>query len=335
MEQFNNNFKFEDTYKKLSSLSLIDPQTAYISGEYFPINKQSARVLNSNLGLRSFQFSNQLFDHDKDLWETLRDKRVKTESVTEYMDNHLVMIINGLIVSVIDNDKYLSKFMSIIDEYIKDQNLQFYYNYKDDEFQFIALKEEVDNVRVGIIIRYYLSYNWITVSNILYDKNNSIYVSNNPITDKEIEDDLEMILDKSVLLGTCDLIIDEYTDFLRRSIDSKISFNELFNYLKSDFGLKIKYAKIDPIDFLANKEYSSEVSAFINDVLNYIYDTDAYKNVNASWLKKSIQFSKYSFNQYYKILSSMYMDNQANLSRLTTLINQVMTSNTNFIQINS
>lgn len=333
MELFNKDFKFEDSYRQLTTLELVDPMTAVINGKYYPINKTPAKSINSNVGLRSLMFSNQLYDHDKSLWETLQNKRKDNESVLEYKDSHFAMIIDDIIVSILDSDKYISKLMSILSDYIKDESLKFFYNYKDDEFQFIVLKDHSSGGKSGYIIRYYLSYNWITVRNVFYIDDN-LYVSYDPICDKEIEDDLDIILDKDTLLMTCDLVYDEYISFSNKAMDSKISVEELFSYLKYDFGIKIKYSRIDPLDFLASTEYSTEVSAFVSDVLSYIYDTDMYRYVNSPYLKKSITFTKYSFYDYFKVLTSMYSDNQVNINSLINLISTVAHNKTNFCQIN-
>lgn len=334
MEKFENNFKFEESYKKLSSVSLVDPQTVITDGKFIIMNKQPAKTINENYGMRSLQFSTQLYNHDKDLWENLRDKKRDNAQVNEYKETHYAVIIDDLVVSILDNDTYISSFMKIISEYVKDESLKFFYNYNnEDEFQFIVLKEH-DHGQVGFLIRYYLSGNWVTVNHVFYSDDGFMFIAPEPISNKEVGDDLEIILDKEELLISCSMVYDEYEIFKKKASECKISMEELFSYLKYDFGLKIKYTRIDPLDYLADHEYSSEVSKFIQEVLTYIYDTDMYRYVNSSYLKKSIGFSQFSFYEYFKVLSSMYIDNIINASSLINLIDMVIKNRTNFSQIN-
>ena len=110
------------------------------------------------------------------------------ESVIKYKSSHYAMIIDDVVVSIIDNNTYIPTFIKIIDEYVKDESLSFFYNYKDDEFQFMMLKDNPEgDGKVGVIIRYFLSSNWINIKNVYYSPNNNIYISYQSITDKEVE----------------------------------------------------------------------------------------------------------------------------------------------------
>lgn len=332
MDKFDSNFKFEDTYKSLSSVKLVEPNAVECAGIYYPLNKQSSRLLNSNLGMRSHQFSNQLYNHDIILWRELRDKKDKTADVKEYKDLNYLMIINNMVVSVVSNNTTLVSFMKIIDELVKDVSRNYFYSYKDDEFQFLSINK--DN-KTGYLIRYNLSFNWITINSVYYDNKDSIviYISSETICDKQIENDLEIILDKDALELSTNTVQFNYEEFLRKSKNMKISFEELFYYLKCDFKLKLKYTRIDPFEFLADKDYSSEINNFISDVLTYIYDTENYKYLNASYLKKSIKFSKYNFYEYYRILSDLYVNNEISVNSLIALVTHVSKNRTNFSQI--
>lgn len=335
MEKFDNNFKFEESYKKLTSVHLVDPQTVIIDGKYTIMNKQPSKTINENYGMRSLQFSSQLYNHDKELWEALRDKKDDNSQINEYKESHYAVIIDDSVVSILDNNTYISSFMKIISKYVEDESLKFFYNYNgDDEFQFIVLKDHNPG-QVGFIIRYYLSGNWIIINYVYYSEDGYLFVSPSPVSNKEVSDDLEIILNKEELLTSCNLVYDEYELFKNRSLNCKISMEELFSYLKYDFNLKIKYTRIDPINYIADHdEYSTEVSTFLQEVLTYIYDTDMYRYVNSSYLKKSIGFSQFSFYEYYKVLSSMYIDNLVNINSLINLVDMVMRDKTNFSQIN-
>lgn len=335
MIKYDGKFEFNDAYRDLSTMTLSEPSVMKSTlGEIIPMNKVVAKEINYNAGMRSLQFSKNLYETDSTLWKTLRTKKSKLESVKEYFSSNKVMIIDDEIVSVVNNDNYLSDFMSIISNLTKNKDLKFFYNYTNQEFQFMVLKNSDTNIMTGFIIRYYLSYNWISVMNVRYDSSTTdLFVSPFMITDKAIEDDLEIILDTSVLLDQCDIIDNEYTNFINKS-SVKMSYAELFSNLKSDFGIKITYKVIDPIDYLANTEYSELVSKFLNKVLTSIYNGAGYQYVNSSYLKKLVNFSDITYGEYYKAVSDMYFDGSINIDNILSIARSVINSRTNYDQLN-
>lgn len=336
MIKYNKEFKFSDTYKDLSTMKLVEPLTMKSSlGEIFPVNKVPGKLISYYSGLRSNQFSNTLYKLDQGIWELLRDKKLETDEVKEYFSDNKVMIINGEIISVVNNSNYLAEFMDLINSLVESNSeFSYMYQYNDNEFQFMVLRDGPESIKVGFLIRYYLSHNWVSVINVAYDKDGAgLFTSPFKVTDKAVDSDLSIVLDPEYLSEQCEVVLEEYKTYnQRRSV--KMTYSELFSRLRVDYGIRITHKAIDPVDYLADTEYNSEVSGFIQQALFEIYQGNGYEFINSPYLKRSINFSEITYGKYYKALSSLYMDGMVDLGNVVEVAEWILNRNTNYDQLN-
>jgi uncharacterized protein YbaR (Trm112 family) len=323
---YDGEFKFSDSYRDMSSLELVEPfLMKSSSGDMYPIGKVPAKSINYNSGLQSSQFSNNLYRLDDSIWRMLRDKKRITESVDEYYSNNKVMIINDNIISVVDNQNYLTEFLDSIDKFTENDGLTLRYRYDEEEFQLLVIDDESST---GFIIRYYLSYNWISVFNVMYVGDSELFISPYPVTDKPVENDISILLDDEYLLNQCSMVSNDYQDFCDRG-NINMSYSELISRLKSDFNIRITGKVIDPSDYLEDKDFSLIVSRFVDEVLGLMYQGVGYEYVNSSHLKRSVNFSPISYSRYYNIISNMYLNNNISINSLISVSKLILDKETN------
>lgn len=316
----------------LENANLLSPSVISIEGiPYDLLDKVTDKVLNRELGMISRTFSNQLYQKSSDLWSQLRD--YVYPSTEEFRKSHKAVIQDSQVISV----SYVSSFddfyegvQSLAQEF---EGSQYHTQYNGSYL--LEAFIEVNNL-LGIHIEYYVDGDSTRVQSYIIDEpDREIYINPVPIIDSIVEVSFKELLDPQVFkqyLDADNIIKYSYNEFKSKIESQKMSVSEVVSYLKRDLGIKYT-PEIMAYDVAADDDRFDEESA---KLLNMVFESlRPYSKVvqYASPLKKEITFS-ISAKLYYTLLSYLAYQGKIEFYKLSDFIKSVMTSQTNYSQIN-
>lgn len=299
MRRYLKEFRFNNTDVVIGNLEFIDYDSVKNknTGEYYKLSKEASKVLFSNIGMKNRQFSKTLFEVSKPTWDSLVALKCSNPEVQEFMFSSKGVVLGNTIASVVKGNPNLDRLKAILDSY-SDENTECFYHYDDpNTLQFLCIDKAS---KIGVLAYFYIDSNWLSLYNVFKDEDDLLNISPYLVYNNEIQDDLEMVLAKDVILGGAKISLDSDSirDEYRELLCVPVSSEELTYYMKKLLKVKLDGNKAVNLSTVAE---NLELDSMTTSKLLYLEskldnDTDEVKNsFYSNYLKRSITMTSVTY----------------------------------------
>lgn len=337
MKEFNEKFDITKVVTPLTELIVVDPDTVQDSDKnYYSLSSDAAKRLASVTSMNNATFSRKLYQTDAECWRMLFNKKTSLKEVAELMAKNNAVLVDDSMLMLAEGDTHIEDVVRSINKFVEDDSLSTCYQlYDQNQLMIIATNAETHR---GVLIQYYMSANWVVVSNCYFNKaEKHFFISPFTELDVRVDEDIEALMEKDTLISNSGAVIEMVLDKNRESMaNTYMSVEEFCWYMKKLFKIKLTIDKFSIFDYAADhEELSGRATQLMSDLIDkfYIDDTDPML-VNAAWLKKSIQMTRISYQDFSNLLETLVIEDVIPVNVLQDFQSKVIKKDTHYNQLN-
>lgn len=342
MKKLSAKFDLSKVVIPLSTLTIVDPDTLKdeISGSYYSVGNEAAKRLAQISMMESLSFSRKLYKADADSWRYMMSRRQQQE---EYQTN--IGKYNAVTVSPQDSDiimlsegnTHITEVIDCINKFIEDPELETYCQI-DNPSTMAVISVNRESHR-GVLITYYMSANWITVTDCVCDINDeSVTLIITPIEELStyIDEDIPDMLDKDALMTSSEDLLDQNLEEYELKLSSTfMSVEDFVYYIKKIFKIRLEMRIPNVIEYATkHEEYSEFEISLLSKLLNEFYsNTSLARAVHAPYLHRAITFTDITYQEFSELLKIMVFRDTLSVEFLRKFYEHALSNHTNYDEV--
>lgn len=336
MKEFKEKLDITKVVMPLSGLEVIDPDTVRDENQnYYSLSKEAAKRLASVTSMNNAQFSRKLYTTDAEVWRMLYSKKMSINEVRELVGKNNAVMIDDSMVMLAEGDNYIENVVRSINTYVEDEDVSTYYQmYDKDQLAVIAVSATTHR---GVLIQYYMSANWVTVSNCYYDKSQKqFFISPFTELDVRVDEDIEALMNKENLMASSGAVIEHQLAAYREQMDdTHMSVDEFCWYMKKLFSIKLTIEKFDVLDYAADHDdLSGTATNMLAKLIDKFYmNEEAGILVNSAYLKKATHMTRVSYQDFSEFLELLVFEDAIPINTLKDFQGKVIKRDTHHDQL--
>ena len=336
MKEFKEKFDIAKVVMSLSDLEIIDPDTVRDKEKtYYSLSKEASKRMASVTSMVNAQFSRKLYATDAEIWRALLARKMAIDDVKNLVSQNNAVMIDEDMVMLAEGDTHIEDVVRSINKYIEDEDLATYYKvYDKDQMAIISVSKTTHR---GVLIQYYMSANWVTISNCYCDRSEKeFFISPFTELDVRVDEDIEALMEKEVLIKTSGSVMENQLKAYRDQMEETyMSVDEFCWYMKKLFKIKMTIEKFEVFDYAADHdELSGAATTILASIIDKFYMNDESPIlVNSAYLKKATHMTRVTYQDFSELLELMVMEDVIPVNVLKDLLGNVIKRDTHYNQL--
>ena len=336
MKEFKEKFDITKVVTPLNELVVIDPDTVQDKDKnYYALSSEAAKRLASVTSMNNATFSRKLYKTDPEVWRILYGKKVAINEVRELIEKNNAVLIDDSMIMLAEGETHIEDVVRSINKYVEDENLLTCYKiYDKDQLAVVAVSSTTNR---GVLIQYYMSANWVAISNCYYNKSSrEFFISPFTELDVKVDEDIEALMEKDTMILTSGSVMENQLEAYRKQMaDTYMSVDEFCWYMKKLFGIKLTIDKYNVFDYAADhEEISGTATNILGEIIDLFYlDDDAPMLINSAYLKKATHMTRVSYQKFSELLETLVIEDTIPVNVLKDLQGKVIKRDTHYNQL--
>ena len=336
MKEFKEKFDITKVVMPLSELEVIDPDTVRDKEKkYYSLSKEASKRMASVTSMVNAQFSRKLYNTDAEIWRMLQSRKMAIDDVKELVAQNNAVMIDEDMVMLAEGDTHIEDVVRSINKYIEDEELITCYKvYDKDQMAIVSVSKTTHR---GVLIQYYMSANWVTISNCYYDRaDKKFFISPFTELDVRVDEDIEALMEKDVLIRTSGSVMENQLKAYRDQMEETyMSVDEFCWYMKKLFKIKMTIEKFEVFNYAADHdELSGTATNIMASIVDKFYmNDDSPILVNSAYLKKATHMTRVTYQDFSELLELMVLEDVLPVNVLKDFQGKVIKRDTHYNQL--
>lgn len=293
----------------------VEPELIKHDVNYYGVDKEVAKQIAKNTGMKSLQFSKTLHKLDNEVWDKLlKNREHDYEYAKDYYTNARLVVAKGKVKALTWTSNGLEQYLNILDSYLKSPHPSYLITNTDENIlRHIVMLSE--NSPHGVELRYNVSYNWVTIYKV--HKVGDIYLTSHTLVEDHIVDEGSNIVIgyqtiMKMLLDEIELQIIEDIEVLKAKVKKPVSVSELDYYLRK-FKIKLEEYMTDENLTLRVEEmgvYPKYRDMYVKFLTLVKSDERLLASYYSNWLVKTIDLTGITFYDLLKFANDIDVDRE-------------------------